>query len=271
MGLKSRLRGEPTATPASVLPAAASIPPAAKSFLHQALAGAETVTPSGIIYDQILTRIDPAVAVRMTQPELMARVDELVAQVADERQLLVNQAEQHALAMRIVDDMIGLGPLEPLLRDDDVADILVNGPNQVYAERRGKLELSDIHFRSDAQVLHVAQRIASSIGRRVDESSPMLDARLSDGSRVNVIIPPLSLKGVCISIRKFARTLLGFEKFVSYGSASPQLARALEIAARCRLNIIISGGTGSGKTTLLNAMSQLIEKTERIITIEDAA
>jgi len=167
--------------------------------------------------------------------------------------------------------MIGLGPLEPFLRDDSVADILVNGPSKIYVERHGKLELTPFHFRHNAHVLHVAQRIASSIGRRVDESSPMLDARLSDGSRVNVIIPPLSLKGPCISIRKFSRSAMGFQEFVRLGTLSSGLARAMEIAARSRLNIVISGGTGSGKTTMLNALSSMIDKGERIITIEDAA
>jgi pilus assembly protein CpaF len=167
--------------------------------------------------------------------------------------------------------MIGLGPIEPLLRDETIADILINGPRKIYVERRGKLELTKLHFRNDAHVLHVAQRIASSVGRRVDESSPMLDARLADGSRVNVIIPPLSLKGPCISIRKFSRSAMDFSKFVQLGTVSQSLARALEIAARCRLNIIISGGTGSGKTTLLNALSSMIDHGERIITIEDAA
>ncbi len=141
----------------------------------------------------------------------------------------------------------------------------------IYVERRGKLELTKFQFRNDAHVLHVAQRIASSVGRRIDESSPMLDARLADGSRVNVIIPPLSLKGPCISIRKFSRSVMEFSKFVELGTRLAELGRALEIAARCRLNIIISGGTGSGKTTLLNALSRMIDPSERIITIEDAA
>lgn len=223
------------------------------------------------IRDQVLLRIEPAAAVRMSQPELTARVDQLIAEVANEQKLLMNQLEQRSLAAAIVDDMIGLGPLESLLRDDSVADILVNGPHMIYVERRGKLELTPLQFRHDAHVLHVAQRIASAIGRRVDESSPMLDARLADGSRVNVIIPPLSLKGPCISIRKFSRAMMDFSKFVQVNSMSPELSRVLEIAARCRLNIVISGGTGSGKTTLLNAMSQMIDQGERIITIEDAA
>ena len=223
------------------------------------------------IRDEVLTRIEPTMAVRMTKPELMTRVDQLVAEIANEQSLLLNQREQRNLATEIVDDMIGLGPLETLLRDDQVADILVNGAKSIYVERRGKLELTQLRFRSDAQVLHVAQRIASSVGRRVDELSPMLDARLADGSRVNVITWPLSLKGPCISIRKFSRHPLDFESLVKFGSVSPELARVLEIAARCRLNIIISGGTGSGKTTLLNAMSRLINHDERIVTIEDAA
>jgi len=224
-----------------------------------------------LIRDQVLVRIEPAAAVRMTAKELTGRVDQLIAAIANERRILLNQTEQRRLVADIVNDMVGLGPIEALLHDDTVSDILVNGPRMVYVERRGKLELTPLQFRNDAHVLHVAQRIASSIGRRVDESSPMLDARLADGSRVNVIIPPLSLKGPAISIRKFARNVMDFSKFVQLGTVSPNLGRALEIAARCRLNIIISGGTGSGKTTLLNALSRMIDHGERIITIEDAA
>ncbi|HEY2616167.1 MAG TPA: CpaF family protein [Acetobacteraceae bacterium] len=219
----------------------------------------------------MLLRIEPAVAVRMTQPDLSVRVSALVSEIATESKLLLNRQEQQSLAHDIVDDMVGLGPLEPLLRDSTVSDILINGASMVYVERRGKLELSHVRFRHNAHVLHVAQRIASSVGRRVDESSPMLDARLADGSRVNVVIPPLSLKGPCISIRKFSKGAMEFPRLIQYGSMSREMGRALEIAARSRLNIIISGGTGSGKTTLLNALSSMIEPTERIITIEDAA
>jgi pilus assembly protein CpaF len=228
-------------------------------------------TPSDLIYDQILSRVEPALAVRMSRTELMVRVEQLVAEIADQRRFLLNQQEQQALASEMVDDMIGLGPLEPLLHDETLSDILVNGPRQTYVERRGKLELTDVHFRNNAHVLHVAQRIASAIGRRVDESSPMLDARLPDGSRVNVIILPLSLKGPCISIRKFTRSFLDFSKLVAFNSLSADLSRALEIVARCRLNVLISGGTGSGKTTMLNALSSLISPGERIVTIEDTA
>ncbi len=223
------------------------------------------------IRDQVLLGIEPITAVRMNKPQLTAAVNQLVAGIANERKLLLNQREQDTLAGNIVDEMIGLGPIEPLLGDPTVADILINGPSMIYVERKGRLELTGLRFRNNAHVLHVAQRIASSVGRRVDESSPMLDARLADGSRVNVIIPPLSLKGPVLSIRKFSRSVLGFADMIKVGSMSAQLASALEIAARCRLNIIISGGTGSGKTTLLNALSGLIDPSERIVTIEDAA
>ncbi|HZQ14390.1 MAG TPA: CpaF family protein [Pseudolabrys sp.] len=227
--------------------------------------------PMDIIRDQVLTHIEPAVAIRLTRRNLTTRVFELVTQIANEQRLLLNETEQRTLSANIVDEMVGLGALEPLLRDASVTDILVNGPHMTFVERRGKLELTGLKFRNDAHVMHVAQRIASSIGRRVDESSPMLDARLADGSRVNVIIPPLSLKGPCISIRKFSRGMMSISKFIEVGTISPQLGRALEIAARCRLNLIVSGGAGSGKTTLLNALSSMIDRSERIVTIEDAA
>ena len=230
------------------------------------------VSPAAnFIRDEVLKKIEPVVAVRMSQADLTDRVDRMVAEIADAQKFLLNHLEQRVITAGIVDDMIGLGPLEQLLRDPTVADILVNGPYMIYVERHGKLELTKLQFRNDAHVLHVAERIASSVGRRVDESSPMLDARLVDGSRVNVITPPLSLKGPCISIRKFSRSVIDFATFVRLGSISPELGRVLEIAARCRLNLIISGGTGSGKTTLLNAMSRLINQDERIVTIEDAA
>jgi pilus assembly protein CpaF len=158
-----------------------------------------------------------------------------------------------------------------LLDDDAITDIMVNGPDRVFVEKRGKLVLSPVRFRDIGHVANIAQRIASAVGRRVDESSPMVDARLADGSRVNIIFPPLALNGACISIRKFARGRITFDTLVVNGSATPQMARALQIASAARLNVIISGGTGAGKTTLMNAMSQMIDAGERIITVEDAA
>jgi pilus assembly protein CpaF len=254
----------PAETPPSPIATATdpAVPPAARASAAVAM---------DYIRDQVLAQIEPAVAIRLTRAELTTRVDQLVSKVANEYRLLLNQSEQRVLSANIVDDMVGLGPLEPLLEDDTVSDILVNGPQMIYVERRGKLQLTELHFRNEAHVLHAAQRIASSVGRRVDESSPMLDARLKDGSRVNVITPPLSLKGTSISIRKFSRVVMDFAKLVENGTLSPGLGRALEIAARCRLNIIISGGTGSGKTTFLNVLSRWIDHGERIVTIEDAA
>jgi pilus assembly protein CpaF len=167
--------------------------------------------------------------------------------------------------------MLGFGPLEPLLADDGINDIMVNGPKHVFVERKGKLELSDVTFRDDSHVMSIATRIVTMIGRRIDESTPLVDARLPDGSRVNIIVPPLAIDGPSISIRKFAKKGITLEVMTKQENISPQMAVVLKIAARARLNILISGGTGSGKTTLLNAMSQMIDPTERIVTIEDAA
>ncbi|MEJ0019410.1 MAG: CpaF family protein [Acetobacteraceae bacterium] len=223
------------------------------------------------IRDRVLLSVEPTAAVHMTQAELTMRVDQIIAQIANEQRLLFNQHEQRALAREIVDDMLGLGPIEALLHDSDISDVLVNGPKMIFVERNGRLERTALAFRSAAHVLHVAQRIASSVGRRVDESSPMLDARLSDGSRVNVIIPPLAITGPYISIRRFSQIAMDLPILVQHGTMSAKLARMLEIVARCRLNIVIAGGTGSGKTTLLNALSAMIDHGERIVTIEDAA
>ncbi|HZQ02313.1 MAG TPA: CpaF family protein [Reyranella sp.] len=227
--------------------------------------------PSEVVNEAVLARIDPTLAIQMGEEELLQRVMQLVADVATEKRLLLNQQEQQHIGREIVNDMVGQGPLEPLLQDPAVSDILVNGCRQIYVEKKGKLVLTDVQFRDDAHVLRLAQRIASAVGRRIDQSSPMLDARLHDGSRVNVVIPPLSLKGPCISIRKFSRHFIDFQAMVGFGSLSSEVARALEIAARCRLNVLISGGTGSGKTTLLNALSSMISAGERIVTIEDTA
>jgi pilus assembly protein CpaF len=218
-----------------------------------------------------LERLDPSAFANLSPERLQAEVENLIAQVVDEKRIQLNGREQRQLASDLVDDMVGLGPLEPLLQDDTVTDIMVNGPNRVFVERRGKLVLSQVRFRDTAHVGTIAQRIAAAVGRRVDESSPMVDARLADGSRVNIIFPPLALNGACISIRKFARRTITLESLVASGSASAQIAKVLQVASAARLNVIISGGTGAGKTTLMNAMSQMIDPSERIITVEDAA
>ena len=219
----------------------------------------------------LMARMDVSKAAEMPRAELATQVTEIVAEILAEEKVQLNLIEQRDLVTRLLNDMLGLGPLEPLLADEAVTDIMVNGPKQIYVERRGRLELAEVHFRDNAHVLHVAQRIVSAVGRRVDETSPLCDARLADGSRVNVIIPPLAIDGPSISIRKFAKQKITMEKMEQQKNLSPAMATVLRIAGRSRLNIIVSGGTGSGKTTLLNALSRMIDPGERIVTIEDAA
>ena len=218
----------------------------------------------------LMSRIDPSVAGRIARRTLRAEITKLVSEIATEQRIQLNELEEAALAAELTDDMVGLGPLEPLLEDDDVTDVLVNGPSDVFVERRGKLERTTARFRDAQHLVSVAQRIAAAVGRRIDEASPMVDARLADGSRVNIVLPPLVLNGGTISIRKFPKHALTLDAMVRLHNLSPELAHLLQVAARARLNILISGGTGSGKTTLLNAVSQHIDTTERIITIEDA-
>jgi pilus assembly protein CpaF len=218
----------------------------------------------------LMARIDPSVAGRIPRQTLRAEVAKLVSEIATEERVELNEVEESALATELTDDMTGLGPLEPFLEDDEVTDILANGPFVVFVERRGKLEKTAAQFRDAQHLVNIAQRIAGAIGRRIDEASPMVDARLADGSRVNIVLPPLVLNGGTISIRKFPRRSLVLDGLVRLGSLSREVAQVLQIAARSRLNILISGGTGSGKTTLLNAISQYIDRDERVITIEDA-
>jgi pilus assembly protein CpaF len=227
--------------------------------------------PTTLLRMACLAQLDPAVIANMSPEKVAVEVERVLWEIATARRFQLNAREQHQLAGELVDDMLGLGPLEPLLEDDSITDIMVNGPNRVFVERGGKVVLSDIRFRDSAHVANISQRIASAIGRRIDESSPMVDARLKDGSRVNIVFPPLALDGPYVSIRKFSRQQIDFAKLIGYGSLSQPVARVLEVAGRCRLNIVISGGTGSGKNTRMNAMSRIIDHGERIITIEDAA
>jgi pilus assembly protein CpaF len=218
----------------------------------------------------LMARIDPSVAGRIPEETLRAEVAKLVSEIATEQRVQLNEIEEAALSDELTDDMIGLGPLQPFLDDDDVTDILANGPFDVYIERRGKLEKTAARFRDAQHLVNVAQRIATAVGRRIDEASPMVDARLVDGSRVNIVLPPLVLNGGTISIRKFPKRGLTLDTMVQQENLSRNMAQVLHIAARSRLNMLVSGGTGSGKTTLLNAVSQHIDRDERVITIEDA-
>ena len=218
----------------------------------------------------LMSRIDPTVAGRIPRAALRREIAKLVNEIATEDRVQLNKLEEMALAADLSDDMVGLGPLEPFLDEEEITDILVNGPFDIYVERDGKLEKTAARFRDAQHLVSIAQRIATAIGRRIDEASPMVDARLADGSRVNIVLPPLVLNGGSISIRKFPKQTLTLDAMVRQQNLSPEVARLLEIAARSRLNMLISGGTGSGKTTLLNAVSQHIDCDERVITVEDA-
>ncbi|WP_366654504.1 CpaF family protein [Fodinicurvata sp. EGI_FJ10296] len=225
----------------------------------------------GRILPLLMERIDISVASHLTVDILETQIGEIVAEILGELKIQLNASEQRLMVRLLVDDMVGLGPLEPLLADDSITDIMVNGPKQIYVERSGKLELTDVTFRDNAHVMHVATRIVTRVGRRIDEASPLVDARLPDGSRVNIIVPPLAIDGPSISIRKFAKRKITLDIMARQGNITDPLATVLKVAGRCRLNILISGGTGSGKTTLLNAISRLVDHGERIVTIEDAA
>ena len=218
----------------------------------------------------VLEHMDVAAAAEMPRAAFEAQLTGWVKELLAETKIQLNFVEQRELVESLVADMLGLGPLEPLIADETVTDIMVNGPKQVYVERRGKLELTDVHFRDDQHLMNVATKIVTRVGRRIDEARPLVDARLP-GSRVNIIIPPLALDGASISIRKFSKKSITLDTMAAGGSISPAMATVLKIAARCRLNILISGGTGSGKTTLLNALSRMIDGVERTVTIEDAA
>jgi pilus assembly protein CpaF len=218
-----------------------------------------------------LARLDPSSIASVPFDRLATEVERLISEIATEHRIHLNGREQRSLAEELVNDMVGLGPLEPLLKDDSIADIMINGPDRVFVERGGKLVMSNVRFRDVPHLAGICQRIATAVGRRVDEASPMVDARLKDGSRVNIVFMPLALDGPYVSIRKFSKKPIDFARLVQFGALTWQVARILEIAGRARLNIIISGGTGSGKTTMMNAVSRLIDPGERIVTIEDAA
>jgi pilus assembly protein CpaF len=223
------------------------------------------------VLPRLLERVDPEAAATLNKDELAEEFRPIIGEVLADLKLTLNRREQFALEKVLIDELLGLGPLEELLADPNINDIMVNGPDQTYIERKGKLELAQIQFRDEEHLFQIAQRIVNRVGRRVDQTTPLADARLADGSRVNVIVPPLSLKGTAISIRKFSAKPITLDMMAKGGSMNEKMATALKIAGACRFNVIISGGTGSGKTTMLNAMSKMIDPGERVITIEDAA
>ena len=223
------------------------------------------------IFNALLNTIDLAQLAQLDPKSAAEEIRDIVAELVAIKNVSMSVAEQENLVQDIINDVLGYGPLEPLLARDDIADIMVNGAGRVFIEVSGKVQLTNVRFRDNAQLMNICQRIVSQVGRRVDESSPICDARLPDGSRVNVIGPPLALDGPTLTIRKFKRDKLTMRNLVEWASISPEGARVLGVIGASRCNVLISGGTGSGKTTLLNCMTAFIDPTERVITCEDAA
>ncbi len=224
-----------------------------------------------MIFNALIDTIDLGQLAQLDQTSAAEEIRDIVSEIISIKNVVMSVAEQESLLQDICHDVLGYGPLEPLLARDDIADIMVNGSGSVFIEVAGKVEKTNVRFRDNGQLMNICQRIVSQVGRRVDESSPICDARLADGSRVNVIAPPLALDGPTLTIRKFKRDKLTMQDLVKFGSISPAAARVLGVIGASRCNVLISGGTGSGKTTLLNCMTAYIDPAERIITCEDAA
>ncbi len=227
------------------------------------------------IHEELVAAVDPSLLNEAEDPakkqELERKLADVVDQIIDEEASHLTSTERQRITTDVIDEVMGFGPITPLLTDPSISEVMVNGPKQVYVERSGRLEITDVAFRDDAHVMHIIEKIVAPLGRRIDESMPMVDARLPDGSRVNAIIPPLSLNGPVITIRKFAADPFTVEDLIGFGTLTPEVAEFLEACVRVRLNVVVSGGTGSGKTTLLNVLSSFIPSDERIVTIEDAA
>lgn len=223
------------------------------------------------LHKALLDNLNLAALENATENDLRSEINAIAAETLDDMGVVLNREERTTLAQDLYFEVTGLGPLETLLQDDTVNDILVNGPQQVFVERDGKLELSDVTFKDEKHLLRIIDKIVSAVGRRVDESNPYVDARLQDGSRFNAMVPPVAVDGSLVSIRKFKKDKLGIEDLVKFGAFTEEMAAYLQAAVATRLNVIVSGGTGSGKTTTLNALSSFIDNNERILTIEDTA
>jgi pilus assembly protein CpaF len=223
------------------------------------------------IHKRLLETLNLSALEHASEHELRAEIASITTEALEDMSMVLNRDDRGNLIQDLYDEVTGLGPLETLLKDDTVSDILVNGPNCIFVERGGKLQLSDVTFKDEKHLLRIIDKIVSAVGRRVDESNPYVDARLADGSRFNAMVPPIAVDGSLVSIRKFKKDKLGIRDLVNFGAFSEDMAMYLEAAVACRLNVIVSGGTGSGKTTTLNALSSFIDNSERILTIEDTA
>jgi len=223
------------------------------------------------LHQRLIDKLNLAALEKMTREQVAEQLDPIVSKMVAEERAALNRLEYERLIEELLDEVLGLGPIEPLLKDNTIADILVNTHKQVFVERHGRLERTQVQFKDDRHLIRVIQKIVSAVGRRVDESQPWVDARLADGSRVNALLPPCAVDGPLLSIRKFSKMPFNMDRLIENGTITAQLAEVLEIIVRSRLNVLISGGTGTGKTTILNAMSSLISDKERIVTIEDTA
>jgi pilus assembly protein CpaF len=258
---------ESVPTPASV-PAAASKPVANVQISRKS---EEYYQTKATVFGALIEAIDLSQLSKLDNESAREEIRDIVGEIITLKNLVMSISEQEEMLDDICNDVLGFGPLEPLLARDDIADIMVNGPEKTYIEVAGKIQLTNIRFRDGAQLMNICQRIVSQVGRRVDEASPICDARLLDGSRVNVIAPPLAIDGAALTIRKFKKDKLTLDQLMRFGSISPEGAEILKIIGKVRCNVVISGGTGSGKTTLLNCLTNFIEEDERVITCEDAA